>query len=205
MIRIPSFFRNRLSTLFISTVAAALLVLTACSDISPAIGKYYTGRTLHVSVVAMERAAELRYNLPATAPELKHYRLAPSEPDLELVMMRIKVENHTATSAIVSIDPGAAELRDFFQEKYFPVDVTERAEEVPAPEDPSKERIARCPVQNPKEVCFLWNATYTDGSTRAFDLQKGFGIDGWMIFEVPKDTEIREMRWRAGDGLTIEF
>ena len=62
-----------------------------------------------------------------------------------------------------------------------------------------------CPLQHPADLCFLWNATYNDGSTRAFELLQGFGVDGWLIFEIPKDAEIRELRWRAGDGLTIEF
>ena len=44
------------------------------------------------------------------------------------------MQNHRATSAIVSIDGKAAELRDFFQGKYFPVNVNARAEATVAPE-----------------------------------------------------------------------
>lgn len=204
--------------MLVSVIALASVVpvvLAACADVSPAIGKYYTGRTLHLSVAAMERTPELSYKFnqpgaepvvrPGAEPVVRHYRVAPSAPDLELVMLRIKVENHRATSAIVNIDERAAELRDFFQGKYLPIDVAERAEEVPPPEDRNQARVARCPVQHPSDVCFLWNTSYTDGSRQAFDLPKGFGIDGWMIFEVPQDTEIRELRWRAGDGITIGF
>ena len=192
----------------ITTVAAVALVipgLTGCADVSPAIGKYYKGRTLHLSVAAMERAPELVYNLDVAAQGSRYYRLAPSEPGLELVMLRMKVENHTATSAIVNIDERAAELRDFFQEKYFPIDINQRAEAVPPPEDIDNVRVARCPVQTPRDVCFLWNTTYTDGTTRSFDLLKGFGINGWLIFEAPEDTEFQDLRWRAGDGITIGF
>ena len=182
-----------------------LLGITACADVSPAIGKYYTGRTLHLSVVAMERESELIYTLPGQGEAPKYYRLAPEEDNQELLMLRLKVENHKATSAIVDIDQGAAEVRDFFHEKYFPIDVKERPQEIDAPERIDRQRIARCPLEQPADLCFLWNATYTDGSTRAFELQQGFGVDGWLIFEIPKDAEIRELRWRAGDGLTIEF
>jgi len=38
-----------------------------------------------------------------------------------------------------------------------------------------------------------------------FELLKGFGIDGWMVFEVPEGTEFRDMRWRAGDSITVSF
>ncbi len=211
MIRISSLSKIKRSTPTIYLVSLALLVpvlLAACADVSPAIGKYYMGRTLHISVVSMERVPELRYSLHVdqtaqTGP--KHYRLAPSESDQELIMLRLKVENHTATSAIVNVDQRAAELRDFFQGKYFPIDITERAEEIAPPEDIDDIRLARCPMQYPDDICFLWNKTVADGSTRSFDLQKGFGVDGWMIFEAPKDTEIRDLRWRAGDGITINF
>jgi hypothetical protein len=114
---------------------------------------------------------------------------------MELVLLRLKVENHTATSAIVNVDEEAAELRDFLRGTYRPLDVNERVEEVSAPEDPSVER----------PIVFLWNRTVEDGTGEAFELQKGFGVDGWMVFEAPKETKFRELRWRAGDSLTIEF
>ena len=194
----------------VALVLLALPALAACADVSPAIGKYYMGRTLHVSVRAMERTPELRYSLVISddeTDEMLHYRLAPEQAGNELVMLRVRVENHTATSAIVSIDRSAAELRDFFNEKYFPIDIRERPEAVSAPADSSRERLAKCPLEQPGDdnLCFLWNTTMTDGSVQAFDLQKGYGVEGWLLFEVPQDTIIREMRWRAGDGLTIDF
>ena len=191
--------------LLLAALAVPLLAMVGCEDVSPALGKYYTGRTLHLSVVTMEREPELIYTLPRAGEAPKYYRIAPEEDDQELLMLRVKVENHKATSAIVNIDQAAAEVRDFFHEKYFPIDVKERPQEIDAPENISGQRVARCPFQHPADLCFLWNTTYQDGSTRAFELQQGFGVDGWLIFEVPKDAEIRELRWRAGDGLTIEF
>lgn len=180
------------------------------------IGKYYVGRTLHVSVAAVERVPELLYSVSVPGPALpppattgqRYYRIRPSEPELEFLLLRVKVQNHQATSAIVSIDEEAAELRDAFQGKYYPVNLHARAEEVPAPEGAPQLRIARCPIEQPNDLCFLWNQTSVYyGTNRAFDLpfdlQKGSGIDGWMIFEVPQDTEIRELRWRAGDSLSI--
>ncbi len=203
---IIAFLYSGRSILAVLVLALALLTAAACAEVSPAVGKFYVGRTLHVSVAAMERAPELVYVLPATGDATpRHYRMTPLEPEQEFVLLRVKVQNHRATSAIVSIDEKAVELRDFFQGKYFPVDVNDRAEETDAPERVDQLRTARCPIEQPNDLCFLWNATFTDGSDRAFDLQKGFGIDGWMIFEVPQDTEIRELRWRAGDSLSIEF
>jgi hypothetical protein len=130
-----------------------------------------------------------------TEQQVHHYRITPSSDDMELVLLRLKVENHTATSAIVNIDEQAAELLDFFRGRYRPINVNQRVEEVGAPENPGDER----------SMVFLWNRTFEDGSSEAFELQKDYGIDGWMVFEVPRETKFRELRWRAGDSLTIVF
>ena len=205
MKRIHSLFKINRSIFWVSVISLAIIALAGCEDVSPAIGKYYAGRTLHLNVFAMERVPELLYYREDNEQNTTYYRLAPSEPELELVMLRIKVENHKATSAIVSVDERAAELRDFFQGKYFPIDAGERVEEVELPAGSGSERASRCPPQNPSDLCFLWNANSGEGAGQAFDLQKGFGIEGWMIFEVPKDQKIREIRWRAGDTLSIQF
>ena len=62
-------------------------------------------------------------------------------------------------------------------------------------------------------VKFLWNPVFAepqpDGETkfveRAQELPKGTGLDGWMVFEVPKDTQIRSFRWASGDTISIDF
>ena len=205
MKRIHSLFKISRSIFLVSVISLAVIALAGCEDVSPAIGKYYTGRILHLNVFAMERVPELLYSREDNEQNTTYYQLAPSEPELELVMLRIKVENHKATSAIVSIDERAAELRDFFQGKYFPIDAGERVEEVELPAGSESDRASRCPPENPSDLCFLWNANSGEGAGQAFDLKKGFGIEGWMIFEVPKDQKIREIRWRAGDSLSIQF
>ncbi|MFQ6025881.1 MAG: hypothetical protein ACE5Q6_00020 [Dehalococcoidia bacterium] len=148
-----------------------------------------------VSVQEEKRSSELRYTFVDSEQKQRHYRITPSSNDLELVMLRISVGNHKATSAIVNVDEQAAELRDFARGKYFPLNVIDAAEEVGAPENPADEQYLE----------FLWNPTLIDGTSQAFDLQQGFSINGWMLFEAPKDTRFRELRWRAGDSLTITF
>lgn len=172
-----------------------LLALGACSGTSSAFNQYYQGRTLAISIVTMERVPELRYRTVDSQGQTHHYLITPSEEGMALVLMRLKVENHTATSAIVDINEQAAELRDFLGNDYFPININERVKEVDAPENPAEERT----------MVFLWNRTFQNGTTKAFELQRGYGIDGWMVFEAPKDTQFRELRWRAGDSLSIEF
>ena len=154
-------------------VLLILISLMACTETSANFGKYYRGKTLDVNIVKLERLPELLY-LTIDSDQVPHYfRIVPSEDQLELVILRVKVENHTATSAIVNIDSQAAELRDFFQGKYFPINVNERVEEI----DPPDRRIAD------RSVVFLWNKTYQDGTSEAFTLPRDFGIDGILVFE----------------------
>ena len=37
----------------------------------------------------------------------------------------------------------------------------------------------------------------------SFDLQRGYGLDGYLVFEVPEGKEFHELTWRAGDAITI--
>ena len=191
----------------------------ACSSQSPNIGKYYKGRILHVSVAALERTDELRWTTstrfpaPGTVGDTL-YKLSPESDENELVLLRVKVENHSATSAIVNIDRESAQLRDFFQGKYAPVNVGDLAEDAEVPEKPSDRCNVPVNPDTPTEcVRFLWNATYEepqpDGGIklvqRAQQLPRGTGLDGWLVFEVPKGTEFRSFRWGAGDTVIIDF
>ena len=200
---------------------ALVLVLAglACSSQSPNIGKYYKGRILHVSVADLQRTDELRWTTSTRFPAQSTvddslYKLSPQSDENELVLLRVRVENHTATSAIVNVDRDSAQLRDFFQGKYAPVDVGALAQEAEVPEKPSDRCNVPVNPEMPSEcVRFLWNAVYEeeqpDGRVklvhRAQQLPRGTGLDGWMVFEVPRDTQFRSFRWGAGDTVIIDF
>ena len=113
--------------LFLCVLAGmATLVLAACSDSSANIGKYFAGRTLHVNVMAIERAPELRYATIDPEEVVRHWRIVSSGVGQELILVRMKVENHTAISAIVDVDQQAAELRDFIRGTFFPINLDVR-------------------------------------------------------------------------------
>jgi hypothetical protein len=175
--------RRLLALSFLSFLS--LLAVGACAEASSKLGVYHRGRTLDISVVTIDRVRELRYSTIDPEQVIRHYRLTPGEEGAELILMRLKVENHTATSVIVNVDDQAAELRDFFQGKYFPIDVASRVQEVPDP--PGKEG---------RSIIFI---------TGPLELRMDTGVDGWMVFEAPKGTKFRELRWRAADSLSIEF
>ena len=108
-----------------------LLVLTAfliaaCSDTSSTLGQFHQGRILVVNVVEMVNTDELRYS---NGPDemLSRWRIQPSGEGQELLLMRIKVENHIAVSAVFVADAQAAVIRGFFQNEYRPINVADTA------------------------------------------------------------------------------
>ena len=105
--------------------------------------------------------------------ETKHWEITPSSSELELVLLKLKVENHTATNAVVNIDERSAELRDFVQGKYFPINVNETMIEVGEPENPYDER----------SMVFLWNKLLPSGEGRAVELRRGCGLEGCVCLE----------------------
>jgi len=196
------------------TLLAFVLLVTAgtmaCEEASPNLGRYHRGRTLDVAVMSMEWVPELRYStiqqtvtpppdspcataMPAPDPakagdpegKIRHWRISPTDKDLQLVLVHLKVENHTASSAIVNADEQAAELRDFASTVYRPLNISKLVQET-----------TEAPGPLGRSLVFVQGA---------FELKRDCGVDGWMVFEAPKDTKFKEFRWRASDSLTIEF
>lgn len=212
-------------TIVLVTLVVGVL-LAACSSTPSSFGRAYRGRSLDVTVLAMDRMSELRYTNAYTDGAVDHHRLLPSEEGKELVLVRLQVANHTATSHIVDVNAKAAQLNDYFQGRYSPVDVNAQgqswaksggswdwvdndtltnlleqtqAAEIPNPPDWDRRSVRTIEVGingTPPGQGFL---------VGSFKLNKGFSIDGWMVFETPIGTEIRSLRWRAGDSLTIPF
>ena len=119
-------------------LALSLPVLLACTSESSNLGQYKQGRTLHFSVVSVERTPELRYStcdvLAGSAPPVcdpsgqeRDWAITPSAEGMELVLVRARVENHTAVSAIVHVDRTGAELRDLSNGVYHPIAVIDSA------------------------------------------------------------------------------
>ncbi len=259
-------------TLAFTSLLVAFL-LAACSDTSSNINRYYQGRVLHVNVVSVERVPELRYSTIDPLEVIREWRLTPSSDSLELVLVRAKVENHTAINAVVNVDRSSAELRDFTNNSYFPLSIgstvhqdmrgmavapvrmslgqcfdparlvieagTEvrwhnedetiqfvefdgvRSDVAPsgahsrtfdqpgeydylcgAEDLPSQEAQVLVVERGAKSQGPRRTVTFLEGP---FELQRGHGLDGFLVFEAPKDTQFRDIRWKAGDSITIRF
>lgn len=171
-------------------VAVALLAVAACSEASSAIGQWYPGNTLHLKVVSIDRASEVQF-WRSNAP-LEKRRVTTSAIGTELVSVRMQVDNHTAVNAIVNVDRSGVELRDFANNSYFPLLIEES--QVDTVDNASKSKVLN--------IVFSENQGFLEGS---FELPKGHGLYCWVIFEVPEGTQFRELKWRAGDSITVRF
>ena len=242
-------------------------------------GRYFRGETLHVSVAGLERVPELRYSTIDPSEVVRRWSLRPSVPGNELVLMRLKVENHTADSATIGVDGNAAMLRATDGATYRPVSVSQavwqdfrgdsqalvrvdegqcfdgaralvdvgttihwqnesgssqylnfedesiavgpggRIELTPGGSisyefsDPglySYTCSGTRPGEWPAEIWVTHSGEQEEVAVRSvfflegsFELQKGFGLDGYLVFEAPAGKEFDELAWRAGDAITI--
>jgi len=112
--------------MLLALVALLAFASLACSSESTNLGKYFPGRTLHVNLLSIEEVPELRYATIDPDDIVRHWRMTPSSDELELILIRLKVENHTAINAVFNVDQEAAQLRDFVRGSYFPVELDQR-------------------------------------------------------------------------------
>lgn len=97
---------------------------------------------------------------------------------------------------LLQIAPGASITHRFDQPGTFNYQCTGGGDSGPQPAQILVEPADSVRDKKEKTILFL------EGS---FNLPKGTSIDGWMVFDIPKDTKIKNLRWRAGDSITIRF
>ena len=77
---------------------------------------------LDVAVVAIETVPVLRYATRNSNGVIRQWRITPSREDLELVLVRMKIRNTTTSTVNLGAVRYQAELRDFGQGTYDPID-----------------------------------------------------------------------------------
>lgn len=149
------------------------------------------GRTLVVSINEVKRVSEIRY----LGNDGVHYLVAPAGSGNELVALELNVHNSDATRVLMTVgEEGAVELRGFgIDQSYNHIDVSIKNEvNVTTVEDthPSENRM----------VPFIADPVELRGEP---GLPQGHSIVGWVVFEVPKGTRLRELKWDSGDTVYV--
>ena len=117
------------------------------------------------------------------AIEKTHFVVTPTSEDNELVALRLNVHNAEEEMVSLTLGEETAELWGFeSNERYRLLDVTPRNEM----------NLVAAEGSHPSENLY---APFITGS---IDLPQGHSVIGWVVFEVPKDTQLREMKWEGG-------
>ncbi len=169
----------------------ALLILTALiaaaclSDAPTALGRTYQGPILQCTLGDLVVVPQVVYTEEPDAEGAENdYVILPSSLENELVAIFVRVDNHAATVALLNNDAQPAELR-MDSGRYYALNTAEVKE--PATgfySDADKESF----------IPFIRGAQ---------ELPKDFGLDGWIIFDVPKGSRAESFKWEAGGDIII--
>jgi len=215
---------GRIFSKFLGFAAVAVLLsglVAACSEASSSFGRPYSGRSLTIRVLEKKELPVLQYTNHYGDHGVGHHRVVPSQEGMELVLIRLQIANLNSTNHLLTIDRQGAELRDFGQGTYFPVNVAIQGESwaksgdtwawadnqnlpgplvaVPGADTPNP------PNWDPRNVRLI-DVGAPEGKgflVGDFELPQGFSIEGWILFEAPRGTKFRHIRWQAGDTITI--
>ena len=164
------------------------LILVACSEsgLLPE-GFGNRGESLSIILEEIHRLEEIRYE----GTDKNHYLLAPTSKDNEFITLRLDVHNVDASSVLLTLDEEASELRGFgTNETFKPLDVYLNSVQV----------AEAHPTEN-LYVPFLAGSIEMDGVP---GLPQDHSVIGWVVFEVPKGTRLRELKWTEGDTVYLK-
>ena len=166
--------------LFWSMFLIVPLILVACSgEATLTVGNVGQGDSLIIRIEDIKRLPEIRFE----GNDQKHYLIAPSSSDNELVALSLLVYNEEAARLLMTVDETAVQLRNFdFQESYNLLDLTSANEK----------NVKIVDSTHPSENLYV---PFIAGP---IEVPHEHQIVGWVVFDVPKGTKLREIRWDAG-------
>ena len=161
------------------------LFVVACAGTSPTHGQWYPGGPLGINIQELLRVPEVQFQKSSDGfSDDGHFAIRPEDGN-ELVIFRLFVLNREADKLFMTIDDQSAELRGFDDDKYFPIDHSVRGKEINDGVDPEK-----------RFQPFIWGQV---------ELKKNYKVDGWMVFEVPVGTMIRQLKWITSGPVYIDL
>ena len=164
------------------------------------------GDTLIIRLDEYERTQELRY----FGCDSKHYVVTPATAGNELLMMKLTIWNDKARSVLLTLDSEASELRGTgAQERFVPVDIDGMKVDSAFPTNDQIERERQYARPGNRGGYFhcgeLTTAPEVQFLQGSVNLEQENSLSGWLAYEVPVGTALREIRWAAGDTVYIRF
>ncbi len=170
--------------LFITLVilVASLGLSSACFGGSASLGRTFQGPILELTPVEMFNVPEVVYQEDDKAV----YIIKPSDGN-NLLVLHARVGNHAATRAFLDIDSQPAELTMKNGGPIKALNTTQAKQPFDGTQHPSLN----------KYIPFIRGTQ---------ELEKGFELNGWIVFDVPKGDKVEQLKWEAGgDVIIIDF
>ncbi len=183
--------------LLVAAAAAAfavLLLANACHTApkSASKGSRYGTDLLAISLQTLAHVPEVSYSLAD-----EHFVIHPADVNDDLVVVKLGVTNRAAIQVHLEVTPYAVALRDRHSPNadYKPVDPFEQREQVAAG-NPGEDEYAP----------FIWGNIQLDYKCKdANGKVQACSIDGWLVFETPKDAQLNQLEWNTGDTVFVNF
>ena len=172
-----------LVALSLSLILALMLTASCIGGTSSALGRTYQGPILQLTLEEVVNVPVVVYTEEpdATGAE-KDYIIQPSSEGNELVLIRARLGNHAATRVQLDIDAQPAELR-MDVGRYYAVNTHD--------------------VKVPADGFYAGKNAYVPFIRGSQELEKGFELDGWIVFEVPIGAVAESLKWEAGGDIII--
>ncbi len=152
---------------------------------TPVLGHTFRGSILQLSLEQVIRLEEVAYTEEPDADGLaKDYVIRPSGEGNQLVVIRAQVGNHAANRVALDMEASRAELL-MDSGRYHSVNTYGAG--VPTDGFHAEKNVY---------IPFLRGSQVLD---------KGFKLDGWLIFDVPKGSVAESFKWVAGEEIIIDI
>ena len=147
-------------------------------------GQAVSGSKFIVGISDVQRLQEVRYE--GTGDLAGHYIIRPSVPGNELVALLTNVNNTGEELVSMTVGADSAELWGFQDDQRYPL-----LEVLPG----NRANVIRVEVADASEDLYT---PFIAGPT---DLPPEHSVTGWLFFDVPEGTELRELVWRGGEDV----
>ena len=161
----------------LALLTALAAILTATCGEEQLTSVTLAGRGLTMNVGDLQVVDGLIYQ----ATDGDYFNVGPAQPGHHFVVARVTIWNNRSGLLSLNIDEETGTLEGTDREKALPVNPYERRVKLAAP-----------PAALSPHLPFLWGPSA---------LPQDFNITGWMVFEVPDEAEIVQLRWEQVDSL----
>ncbi|MBI2165329.1 MAG: hypothetical protein HYU29_02865 [Chloroflexi bacterium] len=139
------------------------------------------GRSFVVNVSQIRKIQQVAY----FDDDGKRYVIRTSSPDNQLLLFKVVIVNQEVSKALLLVDDDAAYIENLRGDRFIPLDHTKARVEVQ--ESQPEENIY---------LPFLWGE---------LEVVLNYQVEGWMLFDVPKDVKITRFNWQEADSVTVEL